>query len=75
MPDLKLHRGLPIPAIVDPLEKIVEEAQLQFAAIVGVEVSPMLQPMDLQPLLLRGRLRKALKIASGVQALAAPVRC
>jgi hypothetical protein len=52
MPDLELDRRLLVPAVVDPLQKVVEKAELQLAAIVGIEMGSVLQAVLLEPLLL-----------------------
>ena len=55
------------------LEEVVEEAQLELAAVVGVEVRPVLDSVRLEPLLLRRGAGEALEVAARMQALAAPV--
>jgi len=52
VPDLELDRRLLVPTVVDPLLKIVEKAELQLAAIVGIEMGPVLQAVHLEPLLI-----------------------
>ena len=55
------------------LEEMVEEAALQVAAVIGVEMRPVLDAVRLQPLLGRGSAHEAFEVAARVQTLAAPV--
>ena len=48
-------RGCLVPAVVLSLQEVVEEAELDLAAVVGVVVRPVLEAVHLEPLLLRGR--------------------
>src|SRR5258708_12273218 len=61
------------PAFVFPVQESIKESQLLLAAIVGVEVRPVLDAMCLQPFVLGGGSPKALEISARVQALAAPI--
>ena len=74
MAHLQQHARLLAPAGVLALQEIVEELALQLAAVVGVEMRPVLDAVRLEPFVLRGGARKALEIAARVQALSAPVR-
>ena len=74
MAHLQQHLRLLVPAAVLAVEEMVEEPQLLLAAVVGVEMRPVLDPVGLEPFLLRGRAHEALEIAARMQALAAPVR-
>ena len=63
----KHHTGLAVPAVVLALEEVVEEPVLQTDAVVGVELGPVLEAVDLEPLLFGGRLHERLDVASEVQ--------
>jgi hypothetical protein len=71
--DLEQDPRLPLPAIVDVLEEVVEETLLEVSSVVGVEMGPVLQAVDLQPFLLAGGADEALDIAAKMEAVAAPV--
>ncbi len=73
MAHLQEHARPLVPAVVPAVQKMVEELELQLAAIVGVEVRPVLEPMRLEPFLLGGGAHEALEIAARMQPLAAPV--
>ena len=66
---LQQHARLPVEAVVLAAQEMVEEAQLQLAAIVGVEVGPVLDAVRLQPLVLGCRSHEAFEIAPGMDAL------
>ncbi len=55
------------------MQEMVEELELQLAAVVRVEMRPVLDAVRLQPFLLGGRAHEALEIAARMQRLAAPV--
>src|SRR5450759_763225 len=74
MAHLKLHARLPRPAVVRALQEMIEEALLQLDPVVGVEMGPVLDPVRLEPFVLRRRAHEALEVAARVQSLAAPVR-
>ena len=74
MAHLEQHLRLLRPARVLALEEVAEEALLEAHAIVRVEVGPVLDPVDLEPFLLRGRAHEALEVAARMQPLTAPVR-
>src|SRR3984957_12339283 len=59
MPDLQLDLGLFSPAGIFAFEKMTEEPLLQINTIVGVELAPMFQTVDLEPLVLAGSAHKA----------------
>src|SRR5262249_7170463 len=71
--DLELDPRLAFPAFVDALQGIIEEALLQFDAVIGVKRRPVRGAMDLEPLLLGSRAHVALEVAPSVQSLAAAV--
>ena len=52
---------------------MVEEALLQTHAVVGIELGPVLQTVDLEPLLRRGSLDETLDVAAKVSAGSTPV--
>src|SRR3954452_20100591 len=52
---------------------MVEEAQLQLAPVIRIEMRPVLDAVHLKPLVLRGRAHKALEVSARVQALPAPI--
>ncbi len=62
-----------LPAVVDALQEVVEEALLQSQPIAAGEKRPVGIAVRLQPLLLRGRLDEAVEVAARMNALAAPV--
>ena len=55
------------------MQEVVEKPLLQFAAVVGVKMRPVLDAVRLQPFLLRRCAHEALEIAARMQALAAPI--
>ncbi len=73
MADLELHLRLFLPAAFLAVEEMVEELQLQLAAVVGVEMGPVLDAVHLEPFLLRRRLHEALEVAARMERLAAPI--
>ena len=73
MADVELHPRCLLPAVVDALQEIVEEALLQVQAVGAGEERPVRIAVGLEPLLLRGRLDEAVEVAPRVDALAAPV--
>ena len=70
---LQQHFRLLCPAVFLAVQEIVEEAQLLLAAVVGVEMRPVLDAVRLQPFLLGGGAHEAFEIAARMQALAAPI--
>src|SRR5258706_13668013 len=72
MPHLQLDARLLRP-IALALEEVVEEAQLELAAIVGIEVRPVLDAMRLEPFVFRRGADEAFEVAARVQPLPAPV--
>src|SRR5581483_1978422 len=75
VPHLQQNGGLSFPSVLLAFKKIVEEALLQFPAVIGVKVCPMFQTVHLKPLLPGCRAHKSLEIAARMQSLAAPVCC
>ncbi len=73
MADLQLDVRLLVPAVLLAVQEMVEEPQLQLAAVVGVEMRPVLDAVHFQPLVLGGGPHEALEIAARMQRLAAPV--
>src|SRR5919202_1279220 len=71
--DLEPHPRLFLPAVVDAFEEMVKETLLPRPPVVRVEVDPMLQAVNLQPLLRRGCPDESLDVAPQVEAVAAPV--
>src|SRR6185312_3780174 len=71
--NLKLNFWLIAPAVRLTLEMKIEKPALQFAAIVGVKMRPVLQPVAFEPLLFRGGANKAFEITPRMQALPAPI--
>src|SRR3990170_3876699 len=71
--NLELHAWLGRPVVDRALQKVVEEALLEQPAVIRVKVSPVLDPMNLQPLLRRGGAHEALDVAAQVEAVATPV--
>src|SRR5215217_7432355 len=73
MPYLQQDPRLLIPVARAVLEEVVEEPQLQPTSVVGVEGSPVLPAVDLEPLVVAARVHEPLEVAPAVQALPAPV--
>ena len=71
--NLKLDLWLVVPAIRFAFEIKIEKPALQFAAIVGVKMRPVLQPVAFKPLLCGSGSDKTFEIAARVQALPAPI--
>ena len=71
--DLQLHRRLLVPAVLLAVQEMVEEAQLQFAAVIGVEMRPVLDAVDFEPFVLRRRAHETFEIAARMQRLTAPI--
>src|SRR6266702_1120993 len=65
---------LPVPAVVDSLEEIIEKTLLQLHAVVGVEGRTMRAAMNFEPFLFRNSTHESFEISARVQALPAPVR-
>src|SRR5258706_7654033 len=74
MTDRQKHARLAVPAICFTFQVVIEETFLKRAAIVGIKMSPVLDPMHFEPLLRGCRSHEALEIATGMQSLAAPIR-
>src|SRR5262249_117537 len=70
---LQEDAGLLVPAVLLAVQEIVEEFQLQRAPVVGVEMGPVLDAVDLEPFVLGGGAHEAFEIAARVQRLAAPI--
>ena len=70
---LELHPRLLRPTRVLPLEEMTEKPFLEVPAVIVIEFRPVLIPVHLQPLLLRGRLDEPLVIPPRMKSLAAPV--
>ena len=70
---LSCTRRLLVPAVVDALQEIIEEALLQVEAVAAVEERPVRIAVDLEPFLFRRRLGEAVEVAPRMDALAAPV--
>ena len=73
VPHLQAHARLPVPAVFPAVQEMIEEGELQLAAVVRIEVRPVLQAVRLEPFLLGGRAHEAFEVAARVQALPAPV--
>src|SRR6185369_6465585 len=73
VPHLELDAGSAFPVSL-ALEEMIEEAKLKLAPIIGVEVRPVLDAVDLEPLLFRRGAHEALEVAARMQPLPAPVR-
>ncbi len=70
--DLELDARVVRPSIIETFQEVVEEAFLEIAAVVGVEVRPMFESMHLEPLLLGGGPDETLHVPSQVQTLPPP---
>ena len=75
VPHLQADRRRIPPTVVDALQVIVEEPLLNVIAVVRVKVCPVLQAVDLEPLLPGGGLRVRLDIAAKVESVPTPVAC
>ena len=71
--DLQHDLRLLLPSRVFALQEVAEELLLKGHTVVRVEVSPVLDAVHLEPLLLRRRAHESLEVAPGMQALPAPV--
>src|SRR5215470_14286575 len=56
---LQQHARLPVETVVLAAQEMVEEAQLQLAPIVGIEVGPVLDAVHFEPFVFRGRAHEA----------------
>ena len=54
MPHLQQDSRLLLEAVVLSMQEMIEKPQLQLAPVVRVEVRPVLDAMNFEPLLLRG---------------------
>ena len=75
MPHLHHDLRLFVPAIVLTFEEVSEEALLQGDARLRIIFSPMFETVEIEPLLGRFCLQKALDVAAQVKSLAAPIGC
>src|SRR6266478_2479363 len=73
--NLQPNSGLIGPAVIDAFQKIVEETLLQQTPVIRVEVSPVLDAVQLEPLVRRCRAAKTLDIPAQVQPLTPPISC
>src|SRR2546425_2226418 len=73
MAHLQLHAQLPVPAVLHALQMVIEEPLLERAAVVGVEVGPVLDAVRFEPLVLRSGSDEAFEVAARVKALPSPV--
>ncbi|MDT4875783.1 hypothetical protein FQZ97_1111790 [compost metagenome] len=73
MADLEQDRVFSVPPVLGTLEEVVEESPLQVHTIVRIELGPVLNSVDLQPLTLRRRPQKTLDVSPKMKAAAAPV--
>src|SRR5262249_56521082 len=67
------HARLPVPTVALALQEVVEEAELELAPIVGVVVRPVLEAVELEPLLLGHGAEVAVGVAAKVQPVPTPV--
>src|SRR5882724_2516522 len=70
---LQLHARLPVPAVPRVLQGVIEEPLWQRAAVVGVEMRPMLDTVGFEPFFLRSGAHESLEVAARMKALPAPV--
>src|SRR5215831_10046882 len=70
---LQLHARLPVEAVVLAMQEVIEEAQLQLATVIRVEMGPVLDAVHLEPFVLGGRAHEAFEVAARMQGLAAPI--
>src|SRR4051812_23664557 len=73
MTDLQLDLRLALP-VAFAFQEMIEKAQLQLAAVVRVEMGPMLDAVRLEPLVFAVTPDEALEISARMQPLPAPVR-
>src|SRR5262245_3754339 len=71
MAHLQQHLRPLAPAGVFPLEEMAEELLLQLQAIVRVEMRPVLDPVTLEPFLLRRGAHETFEVAARMQSLPA----
>src|SRR5579872_504875 len=68
-----MNARLPVPAVFLALEKIIEKPLLQLAAVIRVEMRPVLDAVHLEPLLFGSRADERFDVSTQMQALTAPV--
>src|SRR5437016_11662883 len=73
--NLQPNSGLIGPAVSDAFQTVVEETLLQQTPVIRVEVSPVLEAVQLEPLVRRCRADKSLDIPAQVQPLTPPISC
>jgi hypothetical protein len=71
---LQKDLGLLRPTFFLAVQESIEETQLLLAAIIRVEMRPVFNAVRLKPFLFGRSPDEPLKIATGMQALAAPIR-
>ena len=74
MANLQQHLGLLRPTFFLAVQETVEKSQLLLAAVVGIEMRPVFDAVRLQPFMFGCGAHEALKIATRMQTLAAPIR-
>src|SRR5258708_12394886 len=74
VPALQRRARLPLPAVLRALQGVREKTLLQFDAVIGIEVGPVLDAVRFEPLVLRRGAHEALEISARVQPLPSPVR-
>ena len=74
MTHLQLYARTLFKAILLSVQEMIEELQLQLAAVVGVEMGPVLDAVHFEPFVLGGGTDEALEISARMQGLPAPIR-
>ena len=73
MPHLQQDTRLLLEAVVLSMQEMIEKPQLQLAAVVRVEMGPVLDAVRFEPLVLRGRAHEAFEVSPGMQGLSPPI--
>ena len=73
MAHLQQHLRLLAPAGVFAFEEVTEELLLQAEAVIRVEMRPMLDAVNFEPLLVRRGAHEAFEISARMQSLPAPI--
>lgn len=73
MPNIEDDQWPAVPAVVNALKKMIEELQLQTTSVVGVEVGPVFESVQLKPFLLRGHAHEPFDVSAQMKSVTSPV--
>ena len=71
--DIEFDPRLLVPTVLRAFQIIIEETQLQVTPVIGVEMRPVFQTVNFQPLFFGSSAHETFAIAARMQALSAPV--